>query len=522
MLAVGVALGAAIAFAAGGGDPAPQGGAAPRTAAVVDPKGKPERVPRRPHVVLLIMDEFPADALLGRGGRIDAVRYPNFAALAGNAHWFPNAYASYDSTPKAIPLILDGLRPILHNPPTRRGHPRSIYDMFGRRGYRIVNSEESTALCPRRLCPGAPVRRPSSLRNMRKGRAERLEAFFRRIRPGRPSFYMKHMLLPHDPQQYLPSGRRTRAGARDLIPTMNGTSGFHDRFLTQHNHQRFLLQLGFVDRELGKLLRRLVRLDLFDKTLIVLLADHGKALSEVGVLDRRKVNERNVDEVAPVPLLIKAPGQRRGRVNRAYAQTLDVTPTIADVLGFRLGYRAHGRSAFSRRVRARRSVRLPTRVFFRIIRISARRYEARRRRNVRRALRLFGAGADGLFTGIGPNRGLLGRRAADVAQGPRSSVTGRIVAAGRLRRVRRASGILPTQIVGPLRGGPRGAKRDVAVAVNGRIEAVGRTWYLRRGRREHFAFNVPERSLREGRNRVEVFEVDRRGRLRLLVRWARR
>src|SRR4051812_41291111 len=41
----------------------------------------------RPYVVLLVMDEFPGDSLLGRDGRIDAVRYPNFAALAGDATW---------------------------------------------------------------------------------------------------------------------------------------------------------------------------------------------------------------------------------------------------------------------------------------------------------------------------------------------------------------------------------------------------------------------------------------------------
>ena len=60
-----------------------------------------------------------------------------------------------------------------------------------------------------------------------------------------------------------------------------------------------------------------------------------------------------------------------------------------------------------------------------------------------------------------------------------------------------------------MRGGRRGAKRDMAVAVNGRIEAVGRTFYLRGTRQESFAVNVPEASLRQGRNSVEVFQVSR-------------
>ena len=105
-------------------------------------------VAARPYVVVLVMDEFPSDSLLDRHGRIDPVRYPNFAALAGDATWFRNAYSVYDSTTKAGPLILDGLRPRPGTSADRRDHPHSIYDLFDRYRYRIVDSEEASALCP--------------------------------------------------------------------------------------------------------------------------------------------------------------------------------------------------------------------------------------------------------------------------------------------------------------------------------------------------------------------------------------
>ena len=63
-------------------------------------------------------------------------------------------------------------------------------------------------------------------------------------------------------------------------------------------------------------------------------------------------------------------------------------------------------------------------------------------------------------------------------------------------------------------GTPRA--RDIAVSVNGRVEAVSRTFRLTGSSREVFAVNVPEASLRPGRNRLLVFEVSRRGSLRLL------
>ena len=51
------------------------------------------------------------------------------------------------------------------------------------------------------------------------------------------------------------------------------------------------------------------------------------------------MNPSNVQELGPVPLFVKAPKQTRGRVSDALARTLDVTPTIADVLNVPLGYR---------------------------------------------------------------------------------------------------------------------------------------------------------------------------------------
>jgi hypothetical protein len=96
-------------------------------------------------------------------------------------------------------------------------------------------------------------------------------------------------------------------------------------------------------------------------------------------------------------------------------------------------------------------------------------------------------------------------------------VTGSIVQGHLFARVRRASGLLPTQIAGHVEGGS-GEPRELAVAVNGTIEAVGRSFRLAGDATEHFAFMVPEQALREGRNSVEVFEVVAGERLRPLAR----
>ncbi len=468
--------------------------------------------PARPHVVLLVLDELPGDSMLDRPGHIDAGRFPGFARLAASSTWFRNAFSSYDSTTRAVPLILDGRRPVPGSDADRRWHPRSLFTALGRGGWRIMAREDAGALCPPRLCPGAPVRRPAILPRLNRGRVQRFGAWVHSIRPSRrPTFWMHHALLPHGPYQYLPSGARTRAGARDPFVGMNGEPSFHDPWLTRHNEQRYLLQLGFVDRLIGRLIDRLQTTGLWERSLVVVTADHGYAWQS-GVTTRRSVNHRNVHELTPVPLFVKRPAQRRPRVSRAYGQTLDVAPTVARLLGVPLGYRADGRSLFSPAVRRRRGVAVVRRDFSGFVRISGPRYEARRRAVVKRRARQLGSGDwHNLYGGFGPHRELVGRVVGDLARaagrGPRIALIG----ASRFRHVR-LRGVVPAQVAGTVLDTERGLV--VAVAVNGRVEGVGRSFRLFGNSRERFAVNVPEAALRDGRNAIDLYEVTRAGSLR--------
>jgi hypothetical protein len=76
------------------------------------------------------------------------------------------------------------------------------------------------------------------------------------------------------------------------------------------------------------------------------------------------------------------------------------------------------------------------------------------------------------------------------------------------------SSTLPVHVVARIRGGGEGARRDVAIAVNGVIRATGRSFALASDRgQELVAALVPPSSLRQGRNRVEIFEVGGAGEL---------
>lgn len=72
----------------------------------------------QPPVVMLVFDEFPTISLLDAHERIDAERYPNFAAFARTGTWFPYATASVDETGRATEALLTGSTPERKRPRT--------------------------------------------------------------------------------------------------------------------------------------------------------------------------------------------------------------------------------------------------------------------------------------------------------------------------------------------------------------------------------------------------------------------
>jgi hypothetical protein len=128
---------------------------------------------------------------------------------------------------------------------------------------------------------------------------------------------------------------------------------------------------------------------------------------------------------------------------------------------------------------------------------------------------LFGAWRDQrpLYT-IGSWPQLVGRPARFRAVPGDRSEKVRIEGAGRITSVR-ARGELPAEINGTLEGPRPRPGRDLAVAVNGRIAAITRSFAA--GSTERFTAILPEQAFRVGMNDVRVLLVGHRGRRPLLV-----
>jgi Sulfatase len=315
-----------------------------------------------------------------------------------------------------------------------------------------------------------------------------------------PTFYFLHTLVSHQPHHMLPIDKENRTW--NLLPGKRGWNRGHSWAVGQH-YQRHLLQVGFVDQLVGRLTAQLKSAGLYDRAVIVVTSDHG--ISHLPNAPQRDLVARTAAEVMRVPLIIKFPKAMAvpSRVSDANVESIDIVPTIADAAGLRVTWAIDGVSLLDDNRPARRFKEM---------------FSGDQRRRHRfaaagpdlapalaRKLELFGDGArnrqraprvpefDGLI-----GLPLTALRIAD--DGPPAEVTD----AWEFDHVDLASPAVVFDVSGRF-ASPR-PETYVAVAVNGVIEAVTRTWESNpRG----WSATPGFKAWRQGRNDIGVFLIER-------------
>lgn len=344
-------------------------------------------------LLFIVFDEFPTNALLGDDGDIDAGRFPNFSAIANDAYWFPNATTVATSTVLAIPAILTGRYPDSYRMPHQGEYPDNLFTWLGD-DYDFHVQEAVSAMCPASLCSAERLP-PASRRwramvqdvsaiylnmtaselipdlpainqswegfwgeaiqggRMYEHRLHQLDGFLEKVRnTEKPGLNFLHVNFPHIPYEYLPSGKRYNDGW--LMPGLDFATNTWtgDARQSRQAYERFVMQVGALDHWLGAMVEKLKKEDLYERSLIVLTADHGVSF-EPGSGRRDAPPESNLDtNILPVPLIIKAPFQNQGSKDLRNAEVVDILPTMAQLLGRELSWEVDGVSLLGEPVRS--------------------------------------------------------------------------------------------------------------------------------------------------------------------------
>jgi hypothetical protein len=506
-------------------------------------------------VVMLVFDELPLTALIDADGVIDAELYPNVAELAGDAHWFRNTTAVSSSTWYAVPSLATGRYPEDGTAPIAADHPESLFTLLGG-AYEMNVTESVTRLCPTEICRSTlggrggldalvgdavdVMRARLSLHGAQgdpvaalveeseaagaddhdevAGEEPGQDAFadFALDQPARFStlvdgidgdaaaLHYLHILLPHVPYRYLPDGVQYDSPDPDLGRIDD--DWVDEPWLPRLGRQRLQLQAAYVDALVGELTAQLRAQGIYDDALIVLTADHGIAFEPGGPIrgiEGQPLDDSTLAQLAWVPFLLKEPGQTAGEVSDANVETVDVLPTIADVLDVALPWPVDGRSALGPPRRGDTKTFYPSDVnAFGVealdpIELDA---AARWRDVLERAVDtvLPPVGSADRFWRIGPRSELVGTPVAEA--GALEPVDARLEAGDAFEAVDPESGRAPALVRGAL-----DVEGTVAVAVNGVVAATAPTY--RDGDSIHFAVMVDDARLRAGANEIAVFLV---------------
>jgi hypothetical protein len=499
-------------------------------------------------VVFLMWDEFPVISLMNAKEQIDARRFPNFARLARSSNWYRNMTTLSPTTTYAVPSALSGVNPRRGKLPLFQNYPDNLFTLLGQR-YKLNVIETQTRLCPSRLCsregqgtearlsslyadartiylhllapPALEDRLPAideswgdfgsdtgqqleetlpkvNLHTFYIGRLNDFGKFLGKLRPpqrGAPTLNYLHVLMPHGPWLYFPDGR-VRAVASPRAPGRTGDR-WRDEPLAQQAWQRHLLQLGYTDVLLGRLIDRLQKTGLWSKALIVVTADEGDSFR--GGDFRRNPSKTNLSTVAFIPLFIKLPGQTSGRVIDRRVTSVDILPTIADVLGVRVPWKTDGRSVL-KGGSGSNVVQLES------VKASLPDALAQRKRSLERQLALFGTGTWGpRFAATGPYWRLVGKPVDTLTVAGSVDAEGIVDAVGSklLRSLPKNSTLVPSPVAGKLPNLKTGG--TIALALNGRIAAVSQTYQA--SGKFRFSLLPSDSAFRPGRNEARLFLV---------------
>jgi arylsulfatase A-like enzyme len=301
-----------------------------------NPEGLRDRQKGR-NVMIFLFDAASAGHLGCYGYR--RATTPVIDSLARDGILFENAVCLMPSTRPSVGSLLTGLYPDLHL--TLRAETalpenfRTMAEVFQEEGYRtaLFSGNPNASLGYHQgfhLVSSSHRFVLSSADDL----VRNLNDWLTTVKDA-PFFSYVHFREPHAPYKPPRHYLRLFTDGSEEDPV----EGYREKLEARYDGS-----LAFADAQLGRVLEHLQALNLFNRTIIVVLADHGEAFWEHGA---RGHISQVYEEMIRIPLILRIPGEPSLRKIRKpeLVGLLDLLPTFIDLFGFsRKGIVVNGRS----------------------------------------------------------------------------------------------------------------------------------------------------------------------------------
>ena len=278
-----------------------------------------------PNVILITIDTVRADHIGCYGAK--QVQTPTTDALAHDGILFEHAISQVPLTWPSHAVILTGTYPFQNGVQDFTGQPlarqfRSVAQAFKQHGYAtgaVVSAfvlDRSWGLArgfdfyDDAFSPEEFQKRDLGLVDRKAGESVTHAINWLKQATHRPFFFWLHLYDPHSP--YDPP----------------------EPYHTQYRDHLYDGEIAYADHELGRLIAWLKSNHLYERTMIVLLSDHGESLGDHG---EKEHGFFVYNSTVHVPLIVKPPAGSRfrpGRIARP-VETVAVAPTLLAAAGIK-------------------------------------------------------------------------------------------------------------------------------------------------------------------------------------------
>ena len=320
------------------------------------PPSRPAAPAGAPNVVLIVVDTLRADHLSCYG--YTAIHTPHIDRLAGDGIRYANTFSQASWTRPSIATILSGLYPsshgAIHKADILPDRVDTLAENLQRFGYRTVGFADNANISQafnfqqgfdeyHYLAPSfffladesaAQLALYSGLRLIRERFLSHWVDVHHYYQPAevvtgevtswlaagaerQPFFLFVHYMDAHDPYMVHPFNGEGYA----RVANPNPPPAVAERY-----RQLYDGGIAYLDEHLGTLFDTLRTRNLYDRSVVILTADHGEEFQEHGGWWH---GTTLYDEQIHVPLLVKPPGTSvAGHVIQELATSLDIAPTV--------------------------------------------------------------------------------------------------------------------------------------------------------------------------------------------------